>query len=99
MALCFPDRPKAFSQCASHKKMLARYNIMLQSLPHSSALHRLCLLFRPAGDYTLGLQKWVSVCLRGSKPSLDNVSPNLCLECNTVLLGHFFDLCLEVAGS
>ena len=36
--LCLPENPKAFSQKGSHKKMLMRYDIVLQSLAYSRAL-------------------------------------------------------------
>ena len=95
MVLCLPDRPAAFSWHASNKKMLMRYNITLQSLPHSSALIGYVYSLDQQAA-TSGLQKWVSVCLRGPKPSIDMVALKLRLEFNTVLLRHFFGFYLEV---
>ena len=36
--LCLPKKPKAFFQQGSHKKILTRYDIVLQSLTHRSTL-------------------------------------------------------------
>ena len=72
---------------------------MFQSLPHIVVLFISYVYSLDEQATTLGLQKWVSVCLRGPRPSRNMVASELCLKCYTVLLGCFFGFFLEVAGS
>ena len=47
-----------------------------------------CPQFRPPGDYFVGLQKWVSVCLKGTKPSFGKVVTRKCPRDTISYYGH-----------